>query len=117
MHETGAVWQMTALKPEPEMVSAVRTCMTIPVFLLALPAGVWADRFDRRKWLISTQSLLLFVAAAMGRAGGRRHAEPDGFTDTDRIDGHRHDLESAGVAESDPRIGSTCIGTLGSIRR
>ena len=65
MHETGAIWLMTALEPRPEMVSAVRTCMTIPVFILALPAGVWADRFDRRTWLISTQLVLLSIAAVM----------------------------------------------------
>lgn len=65
MHETGAIWLMTSLEPRPEMVSAVRTCMTIPVFILALPAGVWADRFDRRIWLISTQLVLLVIAAAM----------------------------------------------------
>lgn len=47
------------------MVSAVRTCMTIPVFCLALPAGVWADRFDRRTWLLSTQLVLLGLAAIM----------------------------------------------------
>ncbi|MCA9181868.1 MAG: MFS transporter, partial [Planctomycetales bacterium] len=50
MHETGAQWLMTSLDPSPSMVSAVRTAMTIPVFCLALPAGVWADRFDRRTW-------------------------------------------------------------------
>lgn len=66
MHETGAQWLMTSLEPSPEMVSAVRTAMTIPVFCLALPAGVWADRFDRRTWLISTQVVLLCFATLMG---------------------------------------------------
>ncbi len=62
MHETGAQWLMTSLVPSPEMVSAVRTSMTIPIFFLALPAGVWADRFDRRKWLLGTQTVLLLIA-------------------------------------------------------
>ena len=66
MHETGAQWLMTSLEPSPEMVAAVRTCMTIPVFCLALPAGVWADQSDRRKWLISTQLILLIIASSMG---------------------------------------------------
>lgn len=65
MHETGAQWMMNSMDPSPEMVSAVRTCMTIPVFCLALPAGVWADRFNRRYWLLGTQSLLLVIACAM----------------------------------------------------
>lgn len=65
MHETGAQWLMTSLDPSPSMVSAVRTAMTIPVFCLALPAGVWADRFDRRTWLVSSQLLLLGIAGSM----------------------------------------------------
>lgn len=65
VHETGAQWMMTSLDPSPEMVAAVRTAMALPVFCLALPAGVWADRFDRRTWLIASQMLLLLVAALM----------------------------------------------------
>lgn len=65
MHETGAVWLMTDLQPRPEMVSGVRVAMTIPVFCLALAAGVWADHFNRRSWLLGTQSLLLVIALVM----------------------------------------------------
>ncbi len=66
MHETGAQWLMTnGLEGSPQMVAAVRTSMTIPVFCLALPAGVWADRFDRRGWLLGTQTLLACIAIAM----------------------------------------------------
>lgn len=65
MHETGAQWLMTSLDSRPVMVASVRTAMAIPVFLLALPAGVWADRFDRRHWLISTQIALLCMATLM----------------------------------------------------
>lgn len=65
VHETGAQWMMTSLDSSPEMVAAVRTAMALPVFCLALPAGVWADRFDRRTWLIASQLLLLLVAALM----------------------------------------------------
>ncbi|MFK7736533.1 MAG: MFS transporter [Pirellulaceae bacterium] len=70
MHETGAQWQMTSLDPSPEMVSAVRTAMTIPVFCLALPAGVWADWFDKRLWLLSTQMLLFVIATCMALMAG-----------------------------------------------
>ncbi len=73
IHETGAQWMMASLAPQPHMVAAVRTCMTLPVFLLALPAGVWADRIDRRRWLRATQMLLFMVSAAMAglAASGR----------------------------------------------
>ncbi len=65
MHETGAQWLMNELHGSPAWVSAVRTAMALPVFCLALPAGVWADRFDRRRWLICSQSVLLGFATLM----------------------------------------------------
>lgn len=65
MHETGAQWLMNELHGSPAMVSAVRTAMALPVFCLALPAGVWADRFDRRLWLLASQSVLLLFAGLM----------------------------------------------------
>ena len=65
MHETGAQWLMNELHGSPAMVSGVRTAMALPVFCLALPAGVWADRFDRRTWLLASQSCLLFFAGVM----------------------------------------------------
>lgn len=76
MHETGAQWLMTSLEPSPTMVSAVRTAMTIPVFCLALPAGVWADRFNRRSWLLSSQLLLLGIAAVMAILAGLEWITP-----------------------------------------
>lgn len=65
MHETGAVWLMTELHPSPNMVAAVRVAMMLPVFVLVLAAGVWADHFNRRTWLLGTQSLLLLIALTM----------------------------------------------------
>ena len=65
MHETGSQWLMNELHGSPAMVSAVRTAMALPVFCLALPAGVWADRFDRRLWLLASQSVLLCFASLM----------------------------------------------------
>lgn len=79
MHETGAQWLMTSIEPSPEMVSAVRTCMAVPVFCLALPAGVWADRNDRRKWLISTQLLLLGIATIMASLAAANWLGPWGL--------------------------------------
>ncbi|NND96179.1 MAG: MFS transporter [Pirellulaceae bacterium] len=63
IHEVGAGWLMTNLDSSPEMVSAVRTAMAAPIVLLAIPAGVLADRIDRRKLLVVTQ-LILFATTA-----------------------------------------------------
>lgn len=72
VHEVGAGWLMTSLDGSPQMVSAVRTAMAMPIVLLAIPAGVLADRVDRRRLLLITQLVLLSTAAslaALTRAG------------------------------------------------
>ena len=65
VHDIGAGWLMSELDGTPEKVAAVRTAMTIPVTILAIPAGVLADRFDRRKLLILTQLTLLSCATTL----------------------------------------------------
>ncbi len=59
VHEVGAGWLMTNLDSSPEMVSAVRIAISAPTMLLAIPAGVLADRIDRRRLLIVTQFVML----------------------------------------------------------
>ncbi|MCO8124454.1 MFS transporter [Stieleria sp. TO1_6] len=65
MHEIGAGWLMTDLDASPQMVAAVRTAMAAPIVLLAIPAGVLADRTDRRKLLLATQTMLLLTTATL----------------------------------------------------
>lgn len=65
IHEVGAQWLMTSLDSTPEMVSAVRTVMTLPIVLLAIPAGVLADRIDRRRLLLATQFGLFSATATL----------------------------------------------------
>ncbi|MFZ5556145.1 MAG: MFS transporter [Pseudomonadota bacterium] len=66
MHDVGAGWLMTSLAPSPLMVALVQAATTLPVFLLAFPAGALADVVDRRRYLIATQCWMLMVAAALG---------------------------------------------------
>jgi MFS family permease len=49
MHEVGAVWLMISLTPSPVMVTLMQTAASLPIVLLALPAGAIADLFDRRR--------------------------------------------------------------------
>ncbi len=65
MHDVSAAWLMTSLAPDPILVAMVQTAMTLPLFLLAIPAGALADIIDRRKcllfalcWMMGTASLL-----------------------------------------------------------
>lgn len=65
MHDIGAGWLMTSLSPSPVMVALVQTATTLPVFLLALPAGALADIVDRRRYLITTQVFMTIVASCL----------------------------------------------------
>ncbi len=66
MQNVGAAWLMTILSNSPLMVSLVQTSTTLPMFLLALPAGALADVIDRRKVLLFTQTWMLAAAAGLG---------------------------------------------------
>lgn len=68
LHGVGAAWLMTTLTPSPVMVALVQAATSLPMFLLALPAGAVADVVDRRKLLVLTQGWMCVVAAALGLA-------------------------------------------------
>ncbi len=72
MRDVASGWLMTSLAPSPLMVALVQAAGTLPVFLLALPAGALADLLDRRRLLIwvqvllGTVSLILAVVTLLG---------------------------------------------------
>lgn len=66
MQEIGSAWLMTSLAPTPFLVALLQTALYLPYFLLALPAGAFADVFDRRRLLIIGQIWMLIAAAALG---------------------------------------------------
>ena len=66
MHDTAGSWFMATLDPTPYMVAMVQAANTLPVCLLALPAGTLADRMDRRRLLLLVQWLMLVLAAVLG---------------------------------------------------
>src|ERR1700675_2528636 len=66
MHDVGAGWLMTSLSSSPSMVALVEAADSLPVMLLALPAGALADIVDRRRLLIGIQLYLLVIAGALG---------------------------------------------------
>jgi MFS family permease len=66
MHEVGAGWLMTSLTTSPLMVALMQTATSLPVFLLALPAGALADVVNRRRMLLFTQGWMLTAAAVLG---------------------------------------------------
>jgi MFS family permease len=66
MQNVGASWLMTSPSPSPLMVSLIQTASSLPIFLLALPAGALADVVDRRRLLIISQAWMLVAAGALG---------------------------------------------------
>ena len=65
MHEVGAGWLMTSLSSSPSMVALVEAADSLPVMLLALPAGAIADIVDRRRLLIAVNVYFLIVIGAL----------------------------------------------------
>ena len=55
MQNVGAAWLMTSISPSPLIVSLVQTATSLPIFMLAIPAGALADVIDRRRLMIVTQ--------------------------------------------------------------
>lgn len=65
MQDVGSGWLMTSLSPSPSMVALVEAANSIPVMLLALPAGALADIVDRRQLLVIVQVYALIAAGAL----------------------------------------------------
>jgi len=59
MQSVAGAWLMTSLTSSALLVALMQTAISLPMFLLSLPAGVLADLVDRRRLILSTQSLLL----------------------------------------------------------
>ena len=66
MQDVGESWLMTSLTLSPVLVALVETFGSLPVVLVALPAGAFADIIDRRRLLIVMQVWMAVVATAMG---------------------------------------------------
>ena len=64
----GTTWLMTLISPSPLMVTLVQAASTLPIFLLALPAGALADVVDRRRLLVLVQAFIAAIAAMLGIA-------------------------------------------------
>ena len=65
MQGTGAAWEMTSLSSEPIFVALLAAAGTLPLFLLSFFAGVLADRFERRRYIIVCQFWMMAVAATL----------------------------------------------------
>ncbi len=66
MQTVGAQWLL--IDRSPLLVSLVQTASSLPIVLLALPAGAFADVVDRRRLLLGAQAAMFTAAAALAAA-------------------------------------------------
>ncbi|MFN6994551.1 MAG: MFS transporter [Aquincola tertiaricarbonis] len=65
MRDVASSWMVTELSASPAAVALIQTAATLPIFLLAIPAGVLSDILDRRRFLIGVQVLLALVSGCL----------------------------------------------------
>jgi MFS family permease len=65
MNDVAAAWLMTSIAPSPLWVALVQSASTLPVFLLGLPSGAFADILDRRRYFMWTQFWVAAVAIVL----------------------------------------------------
>jgi len=62
IQSVGASWQLTASGAPADVVALVQTAINLPIMLLALPAGAWADMHDRRRIILTAQAAMLLLS-------------------------------------------------------
>jgi len=65
MRDVASAWMATELSSSPAAVAMVQAAATLPVFVLAMPAGVLSDILDRRRLLIVLQLVLACISASL----------------------------------------------------
>jgi MFS family permease len=65
MRDVASAWMVTELSASPAAVALVQAAASLPVFLLALPAGVLSDILDRRRFLMLVQVAMATVSATL----------------------------------------------------
>jgi MFS family permease len=65
MRDVASSWLVTELTGSPAAIAMIQVAGTLPVFLLAIPAGVLSDIVDRRKLLLGVQVMLATVSLTL----------------------------------------------------
>ena len=65
IESVGAAWQLTADGQPADVIALVQTALNLPIMLLALPAGAWADMIDRRRIMLAAQAGMFTVSVLL----------------------------------------------------
>jgi MFS family permease len=79
MQTVGAQWFLVSTSSSAVVVASVQTAATLPVLLLALPAGALADLVDRRRLLMVTQAGMAITAGLLAVATFADRLTPAGL--------------------------------------
>lgn len=74
MQQIAQSWLMYRLTGSPWMLGIASFASRAPVFLLSMPVGVWSERADRRRMLITMQALAMVQAGALAAITLTGHA-------------------------------------------
>ena len=105
IESVGAAWQLTADGQPADVIALVQTALNLPIMLLALPAGAWADMIDRRRIMLAAQAGMFTVSVllvALAFAGAASPAAIVGLTA----------LLAAGVACFNPALAASIGGIV-----
>ncbi len=61
----GAAWQLTSTGQPADIVALVQSATNLPIMLLALPAGAWADMYDKRMVMLIAQLCMVSLSALL----------------------------------------------------
>jgi MFS family permease len=65
IQSVGAAWQLTLMKQPADVIALVQTATNLPIMLLALPAGAWADMIDKRGIMLAAQSGMFLMSVLL----------------------------------------------------
>src|SRR6266446_3117422 len=68
-HDSAATWMMNTFTASPLLISLMSTVASLPFFLFTLPAGVLADKVDRRNLICFINAGLAATAAGLAVLG------------------------------------------------
>lgn len=65
MHQVALGWLVLTMTNSAFLLGVTGFAQWAPALIFSLPAGVLADRVDRRRWLLLTQAVMMLVALAL----------------------------------------------------
>lgn len=71
-----AAWEMTRLGESAEMIALVQSALMLPMMLVSVPAGAFADMFDRRKIALVGLGFSILSAATLATLAALGFAGP-----------------------------------------